>query len=175
MYRFLLAGNFLRYVQFFRSCWIAGRYGGGKTSLAFIIGDYLRECSSVDLLVSNCPSTLCDDLSACNDLSNACIVLDESWIFLESWRAVKCYAAFLRKKNIILLLPSVFPVHAKLRYLTVQRVFNAYGMGVPIWVYEWRLWLGMVREKGYFMLWNPAWIFGQFDTSFVVCDDAVLS
>lgn len=106
---------------------------------------------------------------------SSAIVLDESWIYIEGRKDVYDYAGFVRKFNHYLLLPSVFPVHARLSYFSVQRVFNAYTLGVPLWWYRWNLRSKDVKENGYFGIWNPKAIFGHYPTDFVAGDDGGIS
>lgn len=169
--RFWLGGTFLRNVSFFRTLWLGGRYGGGKTSLAVLLADWLVSAGYAESVVCNFPCVLGTDANHLKVIRDAVIILDEAWMFLESWESVKQYAAFLRKQNLILLMPSVFPPHPKLRSLVCQRVFNGYGAGLPFWLFEYRLVAGFVRDKGRFVFLSPDAVFGLYDTAHVVCDD----
>lgn len=157
----------------FRVCWLRGRYGGGKTALAVVMLAKLLAERHVEKVVSNIPMTF--SLPPSMPLLNAGILLDEAWIYLEGRRDVYDYAAFVRKFNHYLLLPSVFPVHNRLSFFFVQRVFNAYTLGLPFWVYEWGIRDKVVKEKGYFVLWRPSSVFGHYRTDFVPGDDGGIS
>jgi hypothetical protein len=157
----------------FRVLWLTGRYGAGKTSLAFLCGAKLLAEGYAENVVSNIP---CSFASSVDSLSRpAAIVLDESWIYVEGRSDVYAYAGFVRKFNHYLLLPSVFPIHARLSYFSVQRVFNAYTLGIPVWWYRWNLRSKDVKENGYFGILNPKSIFGHYPTDFVAGDDGGIS
>lgn len=170
------AAEFLQMLLLYRSCWLGGRYGGGKTALAFYLAGYLKYLGYVQHIYSNVPSVFSESLTPGDVIASAALVVDESWIFVDSWRKVKKYAAFSRKLNLYLLLPSVFPPHSRLRMLSCQRVLNMYKFGFPVWVYRWDLGMGHIREKGYFSWFNPAGIFGLYDTAFIpITDGGIVS
>ena len=85
------------------------------------------------------------------------------------------YAGFVRKFEHFLLLPSVFPVHNRLSFFTVQRVFNGYTIGLPCWFYRWGIRDKSVKEFGYFGLWHPKAVFGHYPTKFVAGSDGGIS
>lgn len=172
---FFNAGEFLGMLHAFRIVWLSGRFGGGKTSLAVILAAKLLADKKVDTVVSNFSTSISSAVDDSSMLYNAAIVLDESWIYLDDRSSVTTYAAFVRKFNHYLLLPSVWPPHNRFTFLSVQRVFNAYVVGVPAWVYRWQLGMKAVKEKGYFSVINPHAVFGFYDTEFVPVDDGGIS
>lgn len=157
----------------FRVCWQRGRFGGGKTSLAVMMAARLLAEGRVNTAVSNIPLTFA--VRPVAPLDHSAILLDESWVYLETRKDVYDYAAFVRKFEHYLLLPSVFPVHNRLSFFFVQRVFNAYTIGLPLWWYRWGLRDKDVKEYGYFGIWNPSCIFGHYPTKFVAGDDGGIS
>lgn len=171
--QFIGASTFWGMLTNFRVLWLTGRYGAGKTSLAFLCAAKLLAEGYCEHVVSNIP---CSFASAPSALPRpSAIVLDESWIYIEGRKDVYDYAGFVRKFNHYLLLPSVFPIHARLSYFSVQRVFNAYTMGIPAWWYRWNLRSKDVKENGYFGVLNPKSIFGHYPTDFVAGDDGGIS
>ena len=151
----------------FYTCFIAGGLGKGKTLLAFALAHLLVWEGYVDRVFSNIPSLLTDQVSA--PVVDACVIFDESWITLDSreWSGgqANTYGAFLRKTNTYMVFPSRITIDKRFREFWVQRVFNAWVFGVPLWVYEWRLESGMTRERGRFGLWRPERYFGLYDTA----------
>jgi len=157
----------------FRVCWIRGRYGGGKTTLGFIMSARLYAEGHARSVVSNIPLTIASPAVA--PLKDAAILLDESWIYIETRKDVLDYAAFVRKFGHYLILPSVFPIHNRLSFFFVQRVFNGYTVGLPMWFYQWGIRDKSVKESGYFAILNPTAVFNHFPTKFVAGDDAGIS
>jgi hypothetical protein len=168
--RFFNAGEFLNMLLAFRICWIDGRHGGGKTSFAVILAAWLLANKKVDLVVSNIPNNFRSEPTI--PLNNACIILDEAWIYLDSRQSIFDYAAFVRKFNHFLLLPSVWEVHSKLSFFTCYRIFNGYAYGVPAWIYKWKLRRSSVKDNGWFMVINPEAVFGLYPDKFVPGDDS---
>lgn len=182
----------------FRVANLRGRYGGGKTSLAFIIAARLLAEKRVQRVISNIPCRFAvneprnqavdlvyNDEQQQNNISDirgipvplqdAAIVLDESWMYIESRQDVLDYAAFVRKFEHFLILPSVMPVHTRLSFFTVQRVFNGYTVGLPIWFYKWGIRDKDVKENGYFGILRPTAVFNYYPTKFVAGDDGGIS
>lgn len=159
----------------FRIAYITGRYGSGKSALAFLMAARLLAEGRVGSVVANIPCTFGGRVPEGETIKKAAIVLDESWIYIDSSSDVKDYAAFARKQEMYLILPSVFPIHARLSFFWVQMIFNAYIVGLPAWVFRWELKQKSVRQSGYFAIWRPTAIFGHYDTLTVAGDDGGIS
>ena len=162
----------------YRVAWIMGRYGAGKTSLAVLMSARLLAEKRVKRIVSNIPIDFAEIIppgQSLVPLFDSGILLDEAWIHVESRQAVFDYAAFIRKFNHFLLLPSVFPIHPRLSYFFVQRVYNAYTIGFPFWFYKWNISNKGIKEHGYFAISNPTAIFGHYPSDFVPGDDGGIS
>lgn len=149
----------------FRVAWIRGRYGAGKTSLAVMMANRLLAEGRVEVVVGNIPMTTKSEVSV--PLPSAAILLDEAWLYIEGRKDVSDYGGFVRKFEHYLLLPSVFPVHARFSYFFVQRVFNGYTLGLPLWFYRWGLRQADIREYGYFAIMHPTAVFGHYPTKYV--------
>ena len=182
--RFVGGDTFWNMFLAYRTCWFMGRYGGGKTSLAVIMAARLLAEKRINNVFSNIPlsfSTSLDDIGTMTGsefsdwFKNCALLLDETWIYINDRNAVVDYAAFIRKFNQYLLMPSVFPVHQRLSYFFVQRVFNGYTLGIPAWFYQWNISNRGIKEKGYFAVTNPTAVFGQYPTDYVPGDDGGIS
>ena len=168
---FIWADEFLSMLVVYRALWIKGRFGGGKTSLAVILAAWLMNTRNVVKSVANFPNVLSSDIDPYSLLYDVSILMDETHAFIGDRKGVDRYAKYLRKTNYFLLMPSVMPPHIKLCFFTVQRIFNGYRYGIPIWVYNWALKSGATSEKGYFAIWRPHLAFGSYPTRFVPFDD----
>jgi hypothetical protein len=108
-------------------------------------------------------------------VANACVVFDEAWILLDAreWQknVGRTIGAFLRKFNLFLLMPSVWPVDTRFRHLMVQRILNLGSFGLDGYVYKWGFDLGYVREGGWFALLGRSHMFGLYDDEEAPCDD----
>jgi hypothetical protein len=162
-------------VKTFRIVHFSGRYGSGKTALAYRIAYELLESGFSRYLLSNCNDVWREDPADVvlreGRFLDCCVILDEAGLFMENSRQAKQFVAFMRKMNVVLLLPSVDPPPGRVRFLQVQRQFNLMALGLPLWLYTARLNTGMAREKYGFGWWRPVEIFGVYDTGDFVSDD----
>lgn len=180
---FYMGDVFLGLVKLYRMVWISGRYGGGKTALSYRIAHYLLETGFVRYVVSNTDSVWSSKLEDVKPrfddrgmpILDTCVILDEGGLFLKTTKDADEYMAFLRKLNVILLMPSVTPVSSRLRALTVMREFNARIIGLPLWVYKYTLHQGVIRENERFYWFNPQEIYGIYDTYATPVDDVGIS
>lgn len=167
---FFGADAFLRLLAAYRVVWLSGRFGGGKTSLGVWLAAWLTANKYAANIVSNI------DISGRAfpvpvPLKDSAIMLDEAWMYVDTWNDVKSYAAFLRKMNLYLIMPSVWPPHPRLRILEVHRIFNGRVVGLPFWVYRWSLSMASIGEKGFFALFYPERCFQFYDTEYIPKDD----
>lgn len=172
-----MADDFVDMVSRFRTLWLGGRFGGGKTALAVELAARFCRLGFADKIVSNTPLLLplvgeCDERDV-HDVTFAVLVLDESWRWLgrRSSNKLNDWLAYLRKRDQILLLPSVLPLAPELRVLQIRREWNCYPYGVPLWVYRWVLDDGTKlyrSKKGRDMMarwfwWRPDRVFKLYD------------
>jgi len=166
-------------IKTYRICWLDGRYGSGKSALAHMIAYNLLSTGVDRYLVENCPSIWRDvkeDVvpDALGRL-NACIVLDEAGLFLETAREAKKFQAALRKLNCHVIMPSISPPSSRIKFLRVQRVFSADPWGLPLWIYSVTVNSGDIKEKDYFGWWKPSEIFGIYSTQHFPTSDCGLA
>jgi hypothetical protein len=168
----------------YRIAHFSGRFGSGKTAGAYRLAHDLLEFHGYRYIISNCHDIWSDDphdieLRPGPDGSptfmDAVLILDEAGIVFDgSARQAKQFVAFMRKFNVILLLPSVEAPPSRVRFLQIQRKYNFAALGVPLWWYETRLNTGMDREKYAWGWWNFKEIFGVYDTGDFPADDSGL-
>jgi hypothetical protein len=161
---------FLLMVKNFRLCWLGGRYGSGKTSLAVRLAIEFVHRGWARYIVTNFPSVVSDDIQSIPP-RDAVVILDEAGVFLRDAELDRI-TAYLRKFNITLLLASVIPVSQRARTLNIQRVLNYSALGIPMWYYSAQLDYMRVRELLYLQWWRPSELWGIYDTSYVAQDDA---
>jgi hypothetical protein len=168
----------LRYITQFRTVWLAGRYGGGKTALAVELAAQLIEEKFADKVVSNLPLNIGGRETVIKkgeiqDIEDAVLLLDEGWQELEigsGQKAIKEWLAYLRKQNHYVLLPSVLSLAKEVSRYTIERRFNLLQLGIPYWIYQWRLITGAYTKKdtqyGHIYWGSPTKIFGSYDTEY---------
>lgn len=174
------AGQFLEACKSFRSVWFRGRYGGGKSYMAFMVA---RHFSTLGYgLISNikndigCPRYAIDDDLSVNphlrvglDYYKNVIVYDEGGANSLGDGAkssdIKAYLAYLRKRDFILLVPSVLELDKRAFFIWCERSRPLTKLGIPLWIYEWGV-KGYTKKQsgGSFAVFNPSAFFGSYDT-----------
>lgn len=170
----IIGPDFLNLLLNFRICWLAGRFGGGKTALASILAAWLWWRGYVGDVVANYPLRFANPRPR-PPLKDCALIVDEAWQFARDSAAIQRYGAFLRKLNNYLILPSVFPLSARLQSFWVERVFNAYVLGIPAWVWRWNLTRPSYRERGYFLVIAPHRVFELYDSYALTADDGMIA
>lgn len=176
---FVGADLFMGYVRHYRAVWFDGKYGSGKTALAVRVAHELVERGIVRYVLSNVECVFADKPENVVLRSgkrgalyvDAAIVLDEAGMFIKSSRDSDDYLAYLRKLNVMLLLPSVEPLPGKLARLVVERTYDWTTMGLPFWQYRLMLQTRQQQEATSFFWRNPSEIFGTYDTIGYPSDD----
>lgn len=163
--------GFVNNFALFRTCWLSGRWGGGKTALAVELALRLFMTDRVQFIVSNVPLSVSPILEIPPDevpeLRSSVIIMDEGWQYLESgaWKKAKDWIAFLRKRGQYVLIPSVLPLTTYVRKLSCERTFNGLPSGIPVWWYRYEISNGENRapRTGSFVWVRPDRIFGLYD------------
>ncbi len=166
--------DFLPLLTAVRVLWLGGRFGGGKTALASILAAWLWYRGYVNDVVANYPLRFANP-NPVPPIRDTAIVLDEAWQFARDSQAVFRYAGFMRKLGNFLLLPSVFPPHHRLAFFWCERIFNAYVIGIPAWVFRWHLSRMSHRESGLFVVINPHNVFELYDSLSVDVSDGEIA
>jgi len=182
--QFIGGGLFWDMFLAYRILWASGRFGAGKTSLAVLVMARLLAEKRISRVISNIPLSFASPIDQADILDiikekkamiDTGILLDEAWIYVEDRKSVLDYAGFVRKFNHFLALPSVFPIHPRLSFFSVQRIFNGYSIGLPAWFYKWTINNRGVRENGHFAVYHPVAVFGSYPSDYVPGDDARIS
>ena len=64
---------------------------------------------------------------------DAFIVLDEGGVWLDDDKQFDAVTAYVRKHNNYVVIASVLPANLRARTLNVQRVFDGFKFGLPLW------------------------------------------
>lgn len=154
----------------YRLVWISGRFGGGKTSLAFLLSRYYLERGY--RLVTNVHTVWADSLDSVylrDGKLRAVLLLDEGGLWLSSEHA-KALAAYSAKLDLVFLVPSFFPPPAAFRVVRVSVLWTLRHIGVPLTVYRWTVSSGASSDSGRFVWLLPEWdgvygVYSRFDPS----------
>lgn len=160
----LRGGIFLHTLRNYRIAWIGGRYGGGKSAVSVRLGIEFLERGWVEHIIGNFPCVAFDSWRDMGELRDAFIILDEAGAWMKE-KDFEDTVAFLRKRNLYLVLPSVMPPPIKARALNIQRTINFEIIGIPVWRYQMSLSYMNVFEQAALYWWKPREIFGLYDTA----------
>lgn len=163
--------EFLHFLRLYRVLWLSGRPGGGKTSLALWLAFWLVEHGYSRYIGTNLElnvGTVVGEVDSAGELvqwTDTAIIYDEAWAELGTGfdKSVRTWLAYPRKMNQVLLFPSVLPLVKHVQTFRVQRVFNGYLLGLPLWFYRWTLGNDRKPDKGSFVWWNPARVFPTYN------------
>lgn len=163
----------------FRVAWVMGSYGGGKTLGSYLLAYELFKSGRYRYILGNSNSVWTDSPESVvlrdGKHVDAIMILDEGGLFMQFSRDANKFMLGLRKLNITILVPSVLPPSSRIKFLQIQRVLNANAVGLPLWIYQYRLSLGSEREKAYVSIWKPQEIYGIYDTVDYPVDDLYMS
>ena len=160
----LYGGVFLHTLRAYRIAWIGGRYGGGKSSLAVRLAIEFLERGWAQHAIGNFPCVVFESWRDMGELRDCFIVLDEAGAWMKE-RDFEDTVAFLRKRNLFLVLSSVLPPPIRARALNVQRTINFQTIGIDLWKYEMSLSYMNVQERASLWWWRPKEIWGLYDTA----------
>jgi len=159
------AAQFLRTVESYRLLWIAGKFGGGKTSLAFYMSKAYMEKGY--RLITNGRCMWADNLADLDFVNESghlksIVVLDEGGLEFKASAQIEMIAAYAAKMDCIYILPSFFPPVRRAQVVTAQPLFAFFTIGIPLIVYRWDVQLKGFKDGGYFYWWKPSEIYGIY-------------
>lgn len=165
----LIGSDTVEYLTYsYRLAIMKGNFGAGKTSFAFRLALAMALKYKFRYIISNTLSVLTDDPADVflreGIYADAIIILDEAGEFMESRSQTREFISFLRKINVVLIMPSFMLPSREVRLLSVQRVFNAEILALPLWAYRFTVDNGDVENSGFFAWHNPREIWGLYDT-----------
>lgn len=128
----------LPYTRLYRAAFFTGPFGTGKTLGAVALAVQLVSEFPCLKVLSNLPISSTDILEIDN-LCNSVIILDEGRRYLDArkWASKEFNIDYLRHLNSFLVVSAAFDVDARLRRLTVERIFPF--LSLPVWFYRVRL------------------------------------
>lgn len=148
----------------YRLVWIGGRFGGGKTSLAFKLAEHwLRKgyklAANVKSVWNDPPSSITPD-----DFGKLRLVtiIDEGGTFMKSTAQVEAIAAYAAKMDVIYILPSFYPPPRRWQVLNIYVWFTLKHVGIPITFYKYLVKAGAFKDTGTFAWWRPSEIWGVY-------------
>lgn len=163
------SANLMAYLQTYRVLWFRSRYGSGKTALAFRLAYQLKQEGYIRYILSNCHSPIVDQVSDVvlreGRYADVVLVMDEAGKFMRNVHKADMYMDYMRKLNIVLLMPSVRPPSMVMRSFWIKRIMNLEVIGLPLWVYKFRLTDvdELMSENVYWL--RPSEIYGLYDTA----------
>lgn len=167
----VFADTFLEAFEGMHDLYLAGRKGGGKTTLSFVLADHYMRSGACAGVWANIPHTYPVAVS----LDHAFIILDEAAQFFDarfSSMGFDLYTMWARKTDSMYVFPSVHAVDMRARNLQAIRIFDMDMIpGFRIWFYSWE---STYKEKGMFLLINPEKYFNTFDTKAIPTNDGGL-
>jgi hypothetical protein len=167
----MFADTFLEAFEGMHDLYLAGRKGGGKTTLSFVLADHFLRSGICSGVWANIPHTY----PVATSLQSAFIILDEAAQFFDarfSAMGFDLYTMWARKTDSFYVFPSVHAVDVRARNLQAIRLFDMDAIpGLRIWFYGWE---STYKEKGMFILVNPSHWFGTFDTKAIPTNDGGL-
>jgi len=175
MLRWVNAEYVLQVLRAFRVVWLKGRFGGGKTLLSFALGREFLERGWSRYLISNIGSAWSDKVENVEPRDtklDVFVIVDEAGQFLQTNSQIDTVMAYARMMNVVAVMPSVMPIPVRARFLSIIRVFNAYGIGLPFWIYRLDLSYAGQTERTHFALLKPHEYYGVYDTESFAADDA---
>lgn len=169
--------RFLNLLRRSRTVWLRGLYGTYKTCVGVEIAKWMMETGIVERTWSNMPCSFATGPSVL-EAENCCILFDESWVSLDSrtfWRnETTVWGAFLRKRNVYLLLPSVFSVDSRFRAMDCELVFPGIDYGLPWLHFNWGIETGYSRKSGTFDVFFPRRVWPLYNTKYDPFDDGMI-
>lgn len=159
------AAGFVQALREIRVVHIAGRFGGGKTSMAFMLATIFAERYGYSV-VSNVASPIADDWETIvyrpYEGCRAFVIVDEGGLWLQDAASCQAVAAYAAKLDCVFVIPSRVEPHRSFSALWLQPVWGLYGVLIPYLHYRWGVALGKQRSQGAFGWWRSSEVHGLY-------------
>jgi len=144
--------------------WLCGRYGSGKTALAFEIARKFLEDGYK--LITNTPSVWSDDVEKIHVGENghvkAVVILDEAGLSFTDRNDIKEVCAYSNKMDMIYLFPSFFPPHRLAQIVSVEPITSFRRIGIHATICKWSVNTKFFKDSGKFFWANPKEVYGIY-------------
>lgn len=171
-----------------RSGWIKGGLGTYKTALSYRLVYEIRTNPAYKHfgyrhVISNIPDVWSDKLDdveiryekalrsdRLQPYADTIAILDEGGLFLRYQEDVDELFSFLRKLNLLMIVPSKKEPHRTIRGLRCYKKFDLHNFGLDGVIYGWLSKGDEEDIKGSFLWWGVSEIFGIYDTDYAAVD-----
>jgi hypothetical protein len=153
-------------LESYRLCWIGGRFGGGKTSLAFRLAQPFLERGY--RLLTNIRSVWADDPSDIDFVDDyghlrLVVIMDEGGLWLKRNAQVEAMAAYAAKMDVIYIISSYFPPASYFRLFKIKVLYGFRHIRIPLVFYRWSLKdVDGFADRGLMIWWNPNEVYGVY-------------
>jgi hypothetical protein len=152
-------------LESYRLLWIGGRFGGGKTSLAFRLARPFLERGY--RLLTNIRTVWADDPSDIDFIDRfghlrLVVIMDEGGLWLKRNRMVEAMAAYAAKMDCIYIISSFFPPASYFRIFRIQVLYGFRHIRIPLIFYRWFLASYGFSDKGLLIWIRPEEIYGVY-------------
>lgn len=152
----------------YRLVWVLGRFGGGKTSFGVALSAALLDKDNKRRLLTNCRVVFADPMEQVvlqpDGMLHAVTMLDEGGLYFKVGHQVEQIAAYARKMDLVVIIPSFWPPARAAQVLTVQPVWSFRSVGIPLICYRWSVRMGSFRDGGNFFWLFPQGVYGVYST-----------
>jgi len=153
-------------LESYRLCWIGGRFGGGKTSLAFRLAQPFLERGY--RLLTNIRSVWADDPEDIDFVDEfghlrLVVVMDEGGLWLKRNAQVEAMAAYAAKMDVVYIISSYFAPASYFRVFKIKVLYGFRHIRIPLVFYRWSLRdVEGFADSGLLIWWNPAEVYGVY-------------
>lgn len=137
----------------YRVGWIGGRFGSGKTLQSVMMSAHLAELHGYETIANFNLMWGLKEFPNRQPL-RLCIIIDEAGMETATrlGHLSEGLLAYLRKMEVVILLPSFIPPARKLQFLRYSTSLNLNPIGVDMAIYNWDVSLAGYKARGSYMV-----------------------